>query len=565
MKKNLKKTLCLLLIVAMVSTVFVGCAKKDEAPAEPAAAAEDSAPAAVEPAAEAAPEYRDTVVLAIDQEPPTMCGLNLSSTTPSYMVMMETTQMVNELVLAEPGSEFVEDVKWALITDYELSEDELTWTFTLKEGMKFAKGNDITAKDVVATFKKMVPLAEADPLCTCKGHYSQFASVDYIDDLHFSITTYDKVPAMMRILCSFSSGVWDANLLEQYPLNELGRSYETMNASGPYQIKEWVAGEYLLLEANPNYYTVSVTGENAKTKYLKVVFMPDDASRALALEQGMIDVAYGLSAESAEHLAANSDFVVEGVDDCSIINVRFGCNDPILSDPNVRMALVYAIDSNAIAEALYGRFYNEVTGFSGHVVWGYYNEGHIEQDIEKAKAMLAEAGYPDGFDTKIYADTTGYKYVEMAEAVAEQLKAVGVNATVVPVEHSVYQSKISGCAIEDFDYPMFIKETGGRTREFGSVVHTWYETCVDGTNANNNNGFYSNADVDALSAKANATIDDAERLDLFHQIQHICYMEDPPQINISELVNIITYSAKVEGLWCNAGGVLEFDQVTVLK
>lgn len=473
--------------------------------------------------------------------------------------------MVNELVLAEPGSEFAEEVKMALITDYEVSEDELTWTFTLKDGMKFAKGNPITAKDVVATLKVLVPFAEANPLAVPKGHYAQFKSVDYIDDLHFSITTYEPAPSMMRILCSYSSGVWDAELLEKYPLDELGWSYETMNASGPYQIKEWKSGEYVLLEANPNYYTVSVTGENAKTQYLKVVFIPDTSARAAALESGEVDVAYGLSAESAQLLKQNPDFVVTGSDNCSIYNVRFGCNDPIMSNVKVRQALVYALDVNAIAQNLYGDFWNEVKGFSSHVIWGFLDEGHIDQDQAKAKELLAEAGYPDGFETKIYASTTGYKYVELAEAVSAQLAEIGVKAEVVPVENSVYQEKIGGSRIEDFDYPLFIKETGGRTREFGSVVHTWYETSPDGTNGAQNNGFYSNAQVDELSAKANATMDDEARLDLFHQIQHICYKEDPPQINIAEMVDILCYSAKIQGLWCNAGGVLEFDQTVITK
>ena len=510
-------------------------------------------------------EYRDTIVLAIDQEPPSLCGLTMRTTTPSYMVMMETTQMINELVLAEPGGEFVEEVAPALITDYEVSEDELTWTFTLKEGMLFCKGNPITARDVVATFNVLVPFEDADPLAVPKGHFQQFASVDYIDDLHFSITTHEPTPAMMRILCSYSSGVWDADLLEEYPLDQLGWTYETMNSSGPYQIKEWVSGEYILLEANPNYYTVSVTGENAKTQYLKIVFIPDQSARAAALESGEVDVAYGLSMESAELLKQNPDFYVGGSDNVSMYNVRFGCNDPIMSDVRVRQALVYALDVNAIAANLYGEFYNEVRGFSSHVLWGFLDEGHIDQDQEKAKELLAEAGYPDGFDTQIYASTTGYKYVELAEAVSAQLAEIGVNAEVIPVEDSVYQEKIGNSRIEDFDYPLFVKETGGRTREFGSVVHTWYETSPDGTNTAQNNGFYSNATVDALAAEANATMDDEKRLELFHEIQHILYMEDPPQINIAEMVDIITYSSKIEGLWCNAGGVLEFDQAVMKK
>ncbi len=370
---------------------------------------------------------------------------------------------------------------------------------------------------------------------------------------------------MMRILCSYSSGVWDAELLEQYSLDQLGLSYDTMNASGPYQLKEWKSGEYLLFEANPNYYTVSVTGENAKTPYLKVVFIPDTAARAAALESGEVDIAYGLSAEYAGLLEGNPDFVVEGADDCSIYNVRFGCNDPIMSNVKVRQALLYALDTNAIASNLYGKYFNEVRGFSSHVIWGFLDEGHIDQDQAKARELLAEAGYPDGFDTKIYASTTGYKYVELAEAVSAQLAEIGVNAEVIPVENSVYMEKIGGSKIEDFDYPLFIKETGGRTREFGGVVHTWYETSPDGTNTLQNNGFYSNAQVDELSAKANATMDDAERLKLFHEIQKICYTQDPPQINIAEMVDIICYSSKLEGAWCNAGGCIEFDQATMKK
>ena len=563
MRKNLLKRVATLLVCAAIVGSTVGCGGGSSS-GTTSGGSEATSSGSGEAQAEAK-EYRDTVVLAIDQEPPSLCGLTMRTTTPSFMTMMETTQMINELVLAPEGSEFAEEVKLALITDYEVSNDDLTWTFTVKEGMKFAKGNPITAKDIVATFNVLVPFADADPLAVPKGHYSQFKSVDYIDDLHFSITTYEPLPSMMRVLCSYSSGVWDAELLEQYSLDALGWSYETMNASGPYQIKEWKSGEYVLLEANPNYYTVSVTGENAKTQYLKVVFIPDTSARAAALESGEVDVAYGLTAESAELLKQSPDFVVEGSDNCSIYNVRFGCNDPIMSNVKVRQALVYALDVNAIAANLYGEFWNEVRGFSSHVIWGFLDEGHIDQDQAKAKELLAEAGYPDGFETRIYASTTGYKYVELAEAVSAQLAEIGVKAEVIPVENSVYQEKISGSRIENFDYPLFIKETGGRTREFGGVVHTWYETSPDGTNAAQNNGFYSNAEVDALSLKANATMDDNDRLDFFHQIQHICYKEDPPQINIAEMVDIICYSAKVEGLWCNAGGVLEFDQTVVAK
>lgn len=563
MKRNMVRKLVALAACAAVIVSSTACGGS-KAPADGASESAASGGAQTESQGQAGEAgYRDTIVFGIDQEPPSLNGLTMRSTTPSYMTMMETTQMVNELVRAEPGSEFAEEVEMSLITGYEISEDNLTWTFTVKDGMKFAKGNPITAKDIVATFKTLVPATGGDPLAVPKGHFAQFESVDYVDDLHFTIKTYEPAPSMMRILCCYSSGVWDAQLLEQYPLDQLGLSYETMNASGPYQLKEWVSGEYILLEANPNYHTVSVTGENAKTQYLKVVFIPDATARAAALETGEIDVAYGLTAESAELLKQNPDMVVESNDNCSIYNVRFGCNDPIMSNVKVRQALVYALDTNAIAQNLYGEFWNEVKGFSGHVIWGFLDEGHIDQDQEKAKALLAEAGYPDGFETRIYASTTGYKYVELAEAVSAQLSEIGVKAEVIPVEDSIYQEKINGSRIEDFDYPLFVKETGGRTREFGGVVHTWYETSPDGTNKLQNNGFYSNPEVDRLSAKANATMDDEERLKLFHEIQHICYKEDPPQINIAEMVDIICSSKKLEGMWCNAGGVLEFDQAVI--
>ncbi|MEG0688677.1 MAG: ABC transporter substrate-binding protein, partial [Hungatella sp.] len=422
MQKNFSKKVIALLICTAIVGLSTACSSS--APKSTEKSGETTASAAGGET-KASEEYKDTIVLAIDQEPPSLCGLTMRTTTPSFMTMMETTQMVNELVMAPPESDFAEEVEMALITDHKVSEDNLTWTFTLKEGMKFAKGNPITAKDIVETFHVLVPFKEANPLAVPKGHYAQFKSVDYIDDLHFSITTDEPAPSMMRILCSYSSGVWDTELLKKYPLDQLGFSYDTMNASGPYQLKEWKSGEYILLEANPNYHTVSVTGENAKTPYLKVVFIPDVSARAAALEAGEVDAAYGLSAEAAQVLSQDANFVIEGSDNCSIYNVRFGCNDPIMSNVKVRQALIYALDVNAIAENLYGKFYNEVTGFSSHVVWGFLEEGHIAQDQEKAKQLLAEAGYPNGFDTAIYASTTGYKYVELAEAVSAQLAEIG--------------------------------------------------------------------------------------------------------------------------------------------
>lgn len=567
-KRKMKIVVAALLCLALVFSV-VACSSPSTQP-EDSNAQEPSGQPAGEPSGnqgEPAPsdEYRDTIILATDIEPATLCGFTLRSTTSAYFVLMETTQMVNELVTAPADSAYAEEVEMALITDYAVSDDNLTWTFTVKEGMKFYNGDDITARDIVDTFNVLVPAAEADPLAVPKGHYTQFESVDFIDDLHFSITTYEPCPAMLRILCSYSSGVWDSNLLEKYTLDQLGMSPEAMNASGPYQLIEWVPGEYCLFEANPNYHTVSIHGENAKTKYLKVVFISDAASREAALESGDIDVAYALTAEAGDNLKLNPEIVVQATDDCSIYNMRFGCNDEIMSDTKVRQALLYALDTNAIAKALYGDYWYEITGFSSYVIWGFLDEGHVAQDQEKAKALLAEASYPDGFDTKIYASTTGYKYVQLAEAISAQLAEIGVKAEVVPVENSVYQTMISGTAIEDFNYPLFIKETGGRTREFGSVVHTWYETPLDGTNALNNNGFYSNLQVDALSAEGNATMDDAKRVEIFQQIQKICYTEDPPQVNIAGLVNIWAHTAKITGVWMNAGGCIEFDQAVIAK
>ena len=223
MKKNLLKRVAGLIVCMTMAASVAACGSGSSTKTTEGNASQAPSQAGGEAEDAPAQEYRDTIVLAIDQEPPSLCGLTMMTTTPSFMTMMETTQMVNELVLAEPGSEFAEEVKMALITDYEVSEDELTWTFTLKDGMKFAKGNPITAKDVVATLKVLVPFAEANPLAVPKGHYAQFKSVDYIDDLHFSITTYEPAPSMMRILCSYSSGVWDAELLEKYPLDELGQ------------------------------------------------------------------------------------------------------------------------------------------------------------------------------------------------------------------------------------------------------------------------------------------------------------------------------------------------------
>ena len=539
----MKKLLTLILCLAMVLTVFAGCSS---APAteEGASASGDAAQGEA-----ADSEYKDTLVFAMNTDVQSMDPQIQNDTTSEQVVKM----LYNTLLKFEDDGTVVGD----LAESWSVSEDKLTWTFNLKQGVKFHNGKELTSADVKATFDRALN-AEAGGLRTTEI-IKMFASVEAPDPYTVTITTDAPYGPMESLMCNMSLGIMDADYIEQYGL-DLGTSAEGENGTGPFKVVSWERDQEIVVERFDDYF-----GTPAKLQTVVYTIIPEAASRVIALETGEVDVIDKPTDEDLARLEADTEnFTVLRKPTISQRLFRFGCNDPIISNTKVRQAIVYAIDRQAIIDALFTGSGYPSTAPLAPVTFGYSDLGEIEQDLELAKSLLAEAGYPDGFDTKIITTERYQNGIELAEIISQQLAEIGINAEIEVWEWSALSASWNGITADEFDQPIFIMGAGPSMRDADGGLRGLYTTSETGLN-DRNYGFYSNAEVDALIEQGMQETDQQKRVEIYKEAMEILYREDPVAFWLFDMYGLAITSSKVEGVTLSPISTITFENATVKK
>ncbi len=451
----MKKLLTLILCLAMVLSVFAGCSST---PATEEGAS-SSGEAAQGEAADS--EYKDTLVFAMNTDVQSMDPQIQNDTTSEQVVKM----LYNTLLKFQDDGTVVGD----LAESWSVSEDKLTWTFNLKQGVKFHNGKELTSADVKATFDRALN-AEAGGLRTTEI-IKMFTSVEAPDPYTVTITTDGPYGPMESLMCNMSLGIMDADYIEQYGL-DLGTSAEGENGTGPFKVVSWERDQEIVVERFDDYF-----GTPAKLQTVVYTIIPEAASRVIALETGEVDVIDKPTDEDLARLEADTEnYTVLRKPTISQRLFRFGCNDPIMSNTKVRQAIVYAIDRQAIIDALFAGSAYPSTAPLAPVTFGYSDLGEIEQDLELAKSLLAEAGYPDGFDTKIITTERYQNGIELAEIISQQLAEIGINAEIEVWEWSALSASWNGVTADEFDQPIFIMGAGPSMRDADGGLRGLYTT-----------------------------------------------------------------------------------------
>lgn len=539
----MKKLLTLILCLAMVLTVFAGCSSTP--------ATEEGASASGEAAqGEAADsEYKDTLVFAMNTDVQSMDPQIQNDTTSEQVVKM----LYNTLLKFEDDGTVVGD----LAESWSVSEDKLTWTFNLKQGVKFHNGKELTSADVKATFDRALN-AEAGGLRTTEI-IKMFTSVEAPDPYTVTITTDAPYGPMESLMCNMSLGIMDADYIEQYGL-DLGTSAEGENGTGPFKVVSWERDQEIVVERFDDYF-----GTPAKLQTVVYTIIPEAASRVIALETGEVDVIDKPTDEDLARLEADTEnFTVLRKPTISQRLFRFGCNDPIISNTKVRQAIVYAIDRQAIIDALFTGSAYPSTAPLAPVTFGYSDLGEIEQDLELAKSLLAEAGYPDGFDTKIITTERYQNGIELAEIISQQLAEIGINAKIEVWEWSALSASWNGITADEFDQPIFIMGAGPSMRDADGGLRGLYTTSETGLN-DRNYGFYSNAEVDALIEQGMQETDQQKRVEIYKEAMEILYREDPVAFWLFDMYGLAITSSKVEGVTLSPISTITFENATVKK
>lgn len=316
-----------------------------------------------------------------------------------------------------------------LATSWEQIEP-LTWEFKLREGVTFQNGEPFNAEAVKYTIERTI-----DPEVGSNNRFPgavSLESVEVVDDYTVRIHTEKPAPSMLTQL-------WILQIVppEHYsttPLEELARDPV---GTGPYRLTEWVKDDHITFEAWDGYW-----GEQPAIKRIIYRPLPETSTRLAELETGGIDIAIDVSPDNLETVQSIEEVEVRQVQTGR--RVFFGMNVAVepLDNADVRQALNYAIDWDAINRNVLNGIGQRMATY----VTSPYENPALEPfpyDPQQAQELLAEAGYPDGFDVVLEVPVARYlKGEEISQAAAANLSDIGVNVEVVPLEWSVYSQKV---------------------------------------------------------------------------------------------------------------------------
>ncbi|NLG87477.1 MAG: ABC transporter substrate-binding protein [Firmicutes bacterium] len=384
--------------------------------------------------------------------------------------------------------------------------DDTTWEFKLRKDVKFHNGEPFTAEAVKYNVER---IQNPEYKSRLAGDFAMIERVDVIDENTVHIVTkrpYPGLPLRLTYLGmvppKYTAEVGDAEFAEK-PVG-----------TGPYKFVEWVHGEKIVLEANEDYFL-------GAPKIKQVIFktIPEDGTRMVALETGEADIITQVPPSELKRLESKEGLsVVSGPTTRAIFVGLDTLKGGPLAKKEVRQALNYAVNREQIVDTILQGLGKPVANLVLPQFDGYAEDiAPYPYDPEKAKELLAAAGYPDGFSTSLAVVPGSVEGVkEVAEAIAADLGQVGVKVEVKTME-AARQLQLE---LEHKTDPMFMSGLGGPYADAELLIRI-----STGTGQRYSN--YSNPELDALVEKAASCMDDAQRDELWREVQ-LKLMDEAP-------------------------------------
>ncbi len=315
-----------------------------------------------------------------------------------------------------------------------VSPDDKTYTFEIKTGLKFASGNPLTAEDVAYSLQRAVIMDKTPAFILTQFGFTKDNVKDKIRavDGKSLVLLIDKPYAptfVLNCLTANIAAVIDKKLVQANEKNgDWGAAWLKTNyaGSGPMKIREWRANEIVALERNDNYW-------GPKSKLQRVIYrhVKEAATQRLMLEKGDADIARNLTPQDLDALASNKNLKTTNTPKGTIWYFSLNQKHPILSKPEVREAFKWLVDYDAIGATMIKNIGVVHQNFLPVGLLGASTEKPYKLDVNKAKALLAKAGYPNGF--KITIDMRTSQPVQgMTEAFQQTAKRAGIDIEILP-------------------------------------------------------------------------------------------------------------------------------------
>ena len=450
-----------------------------------------------------------------------------------------TGEIYEGLVSFKPGTTEVEP---ALAESWEYSNDDLTLTFKIRQGVKFHDGTDLNADAVVFNFKRQYDETNEYNQYGPWKYWGYMAfdaiieSVEAVDEYTVQLNLLKKDASLISTLAMDFLGIASPTAVETHKENFTNNPVGT----GPFKFVSWTKGDTSILEANQDYW-------KGAPQLDKIVFkvIPEPTARALALKNGEVDIFAYPSPDDIADLDSQDDLTLYEATGLNLGYLAFNTQKKPFDDVRVRQALNHAIDKEAIIRAAYGDLGSPLDAPLPPSIWAYHpNVDKYEYDPAKAKALLAEAGYADGFEAELWPLPVSRPYMpqgkKVAEIIQQQFAEVGVTSNIQVLEWGAHLE-----GTDQGEHEMaFLGWTGdnGDPDNFLGVLLSASRAVVPASNI----AFWKNAEFTALIDEAVIITDIEKRKELYFQAQEI-FVKEVPWAVIANSKSIIPMNKKVKG------------------
>lgn len=425
-----------------------------------------------------------------------------------------------------------------LAASWGVSADDLTWIFYLRRDVRFHDGSGLTAEDVKASLGRIINPDYALPR---KSTLAAIESVEVVDKYTVTVTTSFPFAPLLSHLAMDVGSIMSKQALDTYGYTTEDIGWQPVG-TGPYMYESHIPEESITLVRFDDHW--------AGKPYLdKIVFQTvrEDATRVAMLEAGDADIIVNVPSHEVARLDADPSLHVMILAGNRVAHLGLNCQKPPFDDARVRQAMNYAVDREGLIVGILRGLGTPADSIVAPGVWGYSGVDRYSYDPDKARELLAEAGYPNGLDIALWTPQGRYFMdKEAVVAIQAQLKDVGINATVRVIDWTTYLSLIREPLDKTEIQAYFLGWEVG-TMDIAYLLDLVFSS-TNWPPVNWNTMFYKNETVDDLIVEGKSATAPEKRREIYSELQELV-MEDAPWVPLFIYSQLLATRVNVHGFW----------------
>lgn len=517
----MKRLLALALALVMLLGVMAGCSSKKETSA-PGETTQNGETAATETA------HHDTLTVAGTAEPKGLDAHGVNDSTSNMVKHVVYDTLLKRNQNGTPGPGLAES--WEYV-------DDLTLILHIRQGVKFHNGEALDANDIVYNLNRAYNSDYTNWMVTTLDLENTKAT----DDNTVEVKLTSPTGALLTQLCFLY-------IVDMETVEGGVDQNETPIGTGPFVFKEWFRGDRLEFTTNQEYW-----GTVAPFDTLVMRVITESSSRAMEIEAGGVDIIMGVASNDMANLEANPEVNLLSAPSYGNVFIGMNCSAEPFNNKTLRQAINYALDKEAIVQAVYTGRGVVANGPISPTIWGYDPDlTGYPYDEAKAKELLAEAGYPDGLEITMTVSDSQER-IDIATIVQNQLGKIGVTVKVETLENATYLDRIIAASTQ-----MYVL---GWTTNTGDADYGLYEPFYTGMPTWCNTATYSNPAVDEQLDIGRTSTDEATRLAAYKKVQEMI-VDDAPWVFLCNKEETVACRSNIQGFVMSPCVRYDFNTIT---